>query len=487
MVEVAMTIDILPDVALLEVFRFYLDEIPEAWSTLVHVCRTWRNVAFGSPRYLGLRLYCRAGTPVRETLGVWPLLPISIKTSRYLTVSPRLPPEQWDVFAELEQNGWSGKWGVDNIVAALEHNDRICQLQLSLFSNSQFEKVWAVMQQPFPALKDLRLGPEVKGAPLVPVPVSFLGGSAPHLRTLDLNHISYPRLPTLLLSATHLVRLSLLGISRSGYISPETMLNCLSVLTRLEALVIGFRSVPRRKRPFLPPPTCTLLPVLSSIWFEGFTDYLEDLVAWIDAPVLYSLDVTFFHPIFDTPQLAQFISRAPKFKAYNHTQLCFSDSEAWVMLSQAYNRGVELKISYSSQPGEHASTLAQICRSSFPQALIHTVEHLYFLVCGPWEENIDDDEYLELLHPFTGVKALYISLEFTLSLPLALKEFAWEEETEVLPALETIFLEGSQLFPQPPGVQDAIRQVVALRLLACHPITISPWDVDDEGALMIML
>jgi hypothetical protein len=146
-----------------------------------------------------------------------------------------------------------------------------------------------------------------------------------------------------------------------------------------------------------------------------------------------------------------------------------------------------LKISYSSQPGEHASTLAQICRSSFPQALIHTVEHLYFLVCGPWEENIDDDEYLELLHPFTGVKALYISLEFTLSLPLALKEFAWEEETEVLPALETIFLEGSQLFPQPPGVQDVIRQVVALRLLACHPITISPWDIDDEGALMIML
>jgi hypothetical protein len=112
--------------------------------------------------------------------------------------------------------------------------------------------------------------------------------------------------------------------------------------------------------------------------------------------------------------------------------------------------------------------------SSFPRALIATAEHLYVLVCGNWEEDIENDQWLELLHPFTGAKALYISLEFTLSLPLALQELAWEEETEVLPALETIFLEDNVLFPQPPGVQDAIGQIVAVRELACHFITISP-------------
>ena len=59
------------------------------------------------------------------------------------------------------------------------------------------------------------------------------------------------------------------------------------------------------------------------------------------------------------------------------------------------------------------------------------------------EDDIENDQCLELLHPFTGAKALYISLEFTLSLPLALLELAWEEETEVLSALETIFLEDN--------------------------------------------
>jgi len=43
-----MTIDILPDNALLEIFDFYLDGARiEAWITLVHVCRNWRSVVFG--------------------------------------------------------------------------------------------------------------------------------------------------------------------------------------------------------------------------------------------------------------------------------------------------------------------------------------------------------------------------------------------------------------------------------------------------------
>ena len=50
----------------------------EAWHTLVHVCRKWRNIVFGSPRRLDLRLYCTEKTPVRKTLEVWPLLPIVV-------------------------------------------------------------------------------------------------------------------------------------------------------------------------------------------------------------------------------------------------------------------------------------------------------------------------------------------------------------------------------------------------------------------------
>jgi hypothetical protein len=105
-----VTIDILPDVALLEIFECYMDQVREeedddeetayAWSKLVHVCQKWRSIVFGSPRRLDLRLFCTDKTPVKETLAVWPPLPIVIR--QYFR------PTQ-----------------VDNILVALKHNDRV--------------------------------------------------------------------------------------------------------------------------------------------------------------------------------------------------------------------------------------------------------------------------------------------------------------------------------------------------------------------------
>ena len=102
-----VTIDTLPDVALIEIFDSYMyEEQIEAWYALVHVCRKWRKVVFGSPRRLNLRLYCRAGTPVRETLDVWPPLPIVVMI---------YGDEAWDE---------------GDIVSALERNDRVCGIDL---------------------------------------------------------------------------------------------------------------------------------------------------------------------------------------------------------------------------------------------------------------------------------------------------------------------------------------------------------------------
>src|SRR5258708_28187937 len=69
-----VTIDVLPDVALLEIFDYYVNQVSEegdyslgiqAWHTLVHVCQKWRSVVFGSPLRLDLRLSCTQNTPVR--------------------------------------------------------------------------------------------------------------------------------------------------------------------------------------------------------------------------------------------------------------------------------------------------------------------------------------------------------------------------------------------------------------------------------------
>lgn len=178
----------------------------------MHVCRAWRNVVFGSPRRLGLRLYCDHYTPVKRMLDVWPQFPIVMET-----------------------DGAAG-----DIIAALEHSDHIYHLDLRGFPRSQLKETFEAMQRPFPVLKYLRIVPKCGMAPIAPAPASFLGGFAPRLQTLDLTCIPFPGLPKLLLSATNLVTLSLGEILPSGYISPEALVNCLSALTRLDELTLEY-------------------------------------------------------------------------------------------------------------------------------------------------------------------------------------------------------------------------------------------------------
>jgi len=196
-------------------------------------------------------------------------------------------------------------------------------LELFYIPSPQLEKVLAAMQQPFPALTSLYLNRHSDETASVQ-PDSFLGGSAPCLQTLTLDCIPFPGIPKLLSSATHLVHLILWRIPHSGYISPEAMVTTLSVLTRLESLFIGFNSPrcrPERNSRRSPPPTRTLLPVLTGLQFKGVGEYLEDFVARINAPLLEKLDINFFHQlIFVTPQLTQFISRTPMFNAHDEAR-----------------------------------------------------------------------------------------------------------------------------------------------------------------------
>jgi hypothetical protein len=368
---------------------------------------------------------------------------------------------------------------VDNVVAALERNDRLYQLRLIDISSSQFEKVFPSMQQPFPALIHLHVGFGNEIDETTPVvPASFMGGSTPRLQTLNLMHTPFPGLPKLLLSATHLVHLLLSNIPHSGYFSPEAIVTSLSVLTGLKAFVIDFespRSRPDRRSRRPPPATRTLLPVLTMLGFKGACEYLEDLVALIDTPLLDDLAITFFHQlIFETPQLSQFINRTPNFRTRDKAQLFFSDREASVTLLQTFERRLELGIS-CRQSDWQLSSLAQICSWSLPQALIPALEHLYIFEGRHWhwQGDIEDSQWLELFHPFTAVKDLYISREFAPFVAPALQELVGERATEVLPILQTLFLEET-LSSGP--VQEAIGQFVAARELTGHPITVSHWE-----------
>ena len=224
--------------------------------------------------------------------------------------------------------------------------------------------------------------------------------------------------------------------------------------------------------------TRTLVPTLTILQFQGVSEYLEDLVAQIDAPLLNTLCITFSHQlIFDTPQITRFIGRTPKFKPHAsvEAQLDFSYWRVQVELPcRSLHRTLEMAIS-CRQSDWQLSSLAQVCSSSIPQSLIPPVEYLYIreLFEVHWQDDIENGQWLEVLRPFTAVKELYLSREFGPRIAPVLKELIEEGATEVLlPALQILFLEE----PLPSGpVKVIIEQFVAARQLASRPIALSIW------------
>ena len=443
----------LPDDILLAIFDFWEEEYLqtktqiEAWQPLVHVCQRWRNVVFGSPHRLNLRLACTAKTPVRDTLDVWSPLPLVIRDS-----------------ASLAED-------VDSIVAGLKRSDRVHTIELFDIKNSPLEKVLAAMQEPLPELALLLLRSESEDETMPVVRDSFLGGSAPSLRYLWLERIPFPSLPKLLLSGTRFVDLHLRGIPQSGYISPGEMAACLSTLSSLERLSLGFRSPRSFPEARCPPfPTRSVLPVLAYIWFKGVTDYLDDLVARIDAPRLNNIYITFFNQIvFDTPQLIRFVGCTPTLKTLEKARIAFEVGAARVNLTSSDG---ELIVRVSCRELDwQLSSLEQICTSSLPH--LSKLEDLYIFDTPHRQNNIENTLWLELLHPFTAVKNLYLSEKIVPHIVPALREPIGGGATEVLPTLQNIFLEGLQ--PSGP-VQEGIGQFVSTRQATNHLIAVSRWD-----------
>ncbi len=152
-------IDVLPDDVLLEIFDFYMNMIPlfagkteiEAWQSLVHVCRRWRSLVFGSPLRLNLQLVCTSKTPARYTLDVWPALPLLIKG--IITLSS----------------------GVDNIIVALGQINRVCQVLLSGLAHRQFEKAlaatsFAILSLDWHSISGIAKTAFVRYSPCLPLP-----------------------------------------------------------------------------------------------------------------------------------------------------------------------------------------------------------------------------------------------------------------------------------------------------------------------------
>jgi F-box-like len=450
-----VTINALPDEILLNIFGFCKVETVKApylwsgqwtntWRNLVHVCQRWRYVVFSFPLGLDLRLYCTDRTKV---LDIWPPFPIEII---------------------------SFKLG-NNIFAALEHHDRIYDLDLYPSSYSKFEKLVTMMRNPFPALTFLRLVCTGEFDHVPVLPDTFLGGSAPHLGTLYLESIAFPNLPQFLLSSNDLLALCLLNIPDFGYISPDAMATILSGLTRLKSLWIEFEKEESgmiRGRPRPPPLTHALLPALTNFSFRGLNEYLEDLLARIDAPQIKTLFISLFRqPIFDIQQV---IFRSRPLGPFDYARVTSGRYTVLIRLDQSKGTApsrMELKIGQRT-PGRQLSSLVRICTQS--SSLLSSVTNLDIIDKGPFSELVDEEDlmnnpqWLILFDSFTAARTLRLSggiLWFIVSL---LGGLTRERAIEVLPNLQNLYVRVPHWRDE---LEGPMKNFIAARQHSDHPVT----------------
>jgi len=450
-----MTITELPDEVLLEIFEFYkayplqpplLDE--DAWHMLVHVCRRWRYVVFGSPHRLDLRLLC-INRRLVKTLDIWPELPIVVQVDNWRIGQPP---------------------SVTDVISVLKRRDRVCQVFIDGVPNSLLEEL---VTMSFPALIELELASFQGDTPILPD--SFLGGSVPRLRSLDLWGIPFPGIGKLLLSTRDLVTLSLGSIPHSGYISPEAMVAILSALIRLKSLHLSFETLEfwahgASQGP--PALTRVILPALTDFDFSGTNKYLEDFVSRIDAP-LDCIGVTFFGELVSNmPLLRDFIGRTKIVEVPYRADISFSSFDARISPFQRKG-GVDFKVLniqwYTTD--SQLSSLARSCSGLLPP--LPTLEHLGIynseFWSSQWPNEVEDTQWTELLRPFITVKDLALDEAFALSVASALQELVGERVIDILPALQNIFLEGFQSSDSVPG---GVAKFIAARELSGCPVIV---------------
>jgi len=402
-----------------------------------------------------------------KTLDIWPEVPIVIHVDNWRIGHWHLP-------------------SVTDVMSVLKRHDRVCKVFIDGVPSSLLEELATAG---LPALIELELvafemDPQI-------LPDSFLGGSVPRLQSLDLRGIPFPGIGKLLLSTRDLVTLSLGSIPSAGYILPEAMVTILSALTKLKSLHLSFETLEfwahgaSRRPPALPR---VVLPALTNFDFSGNSEYLEDIVSRIDAP-LDCIDMTFFGELAsditffgglasDMPLLCDFIGRTKILEAPHRADISLSSFNARISLFQRKG-DVDFKVLnilwYT--PDSQLSSLAQACSWLLPPlpSLGHLGIYRYKseFWSSHWLNEVENTQWMELLRPFITVKDLALDEPFVLSVASALQELVGEQVTEMLPALQNISLEGLQ---SSDPVPDGIAKFIAARGLSGCPVIVHHQD-----------
>jgi hypothetical protein len=212
----------------------------------------------------------------------------------------------------------------------------------------------------------------------------------------------------------------------------------------------------------------------------GVDEYSEDLLAQIDAPQLKTLTITFFRQTFFDIQ--QVIYHAWTLGSFNRAEVTLGHNHVNIKLHQLEgtntSKTLELEVQdqyQDEEPGWQVSSITQICTQS--SSLLSSITELNilndpFLSVHDFEFVMDDSEWLELFHPFTTVRTLRLPGEPLLNVISSVQELTRESITEVLPALQSLYIRKYFGDAEYCDEQQSIWLFFAQRQHSDHPITL---------------
>jgi hypothetical protein len=410
------------------------------WYKLVHVCRQWRHIILESPSRLDLHLYCTVGVPVADMLAHSPPLPLILY---YNTVIHKSTAK--------DESG---------ILLALSHRDRVHYVGFWMSNPGKFV---AVMDDQFPLLEHMYIDSLTE----VDLPVTF---QAPNLRHFRLWIPSLPiESPLLTSSPARLATLSLLGIPASAYLPPSCILTGLSLMAQLERLSITFDSpIPNHdvESQLHQTPDMTTLPNLRRFAFTGVSGYLEGLVSRISAPSLSILRVNLFKQRpFTVPHLWQFI-QSSKNLSVRAVQVAFSAS-AIALYAVPWKRGNPLMFQIRcGHLSRQVASAVQFFGTLSP--VLFAVEQVAFSYNeryqdSEWFNNVNRNQWRELVRPFTNVKVIHIKDALTSKI---LRSLPSDDGEPLLPNIEEIGYSGGR------NARKAITKFINERQVSGHPVSL---------------
>ena len=365
------------------------------------------------------------------------------------------------------------------IILALGRRDRVRRIRLINIPVLKLQKLITVIDGEYPILEYLILADPAKGKSTSTVLFLPETLEAPHLRLLVIS-CSIPIRFELLTTPRDLVTLHLGLYHPSTYFHPTVLLQSLSLMPQLDALLVNFWfSIPNNddvERQLMHTPTTThvTLPNLRTFALRAVSAYSEAVLSRITAPRLeifqigYPRQLTYF-----VPQLVQFMGRTENLR-FGRAKVGFNNERVLLKVDPP---GPETNMPLAAfsiyvdcyHLDCQVSSVAQISDALYQ--ILSAVEHLTLVhQVHSWSSEarneVDRTEWRRLLQSFSNVKTLRIEDGLVRKLSRCLQLEDGEHPLELLPELQEL------TYSKSGNPNDVFTPFIGARQNAGRPVTL---------------